>query len=38
VHTRRYAARQMRWFAGDPRVRWVRPDEAVAAVTIGDEP
>jgi tRNA dimethylallyltransferase len=38
VRTRRYAARQMRWFAGDPRVRWVRPDEAVAAVTIGDEP
>jgi tRNA dimethylallyltransferase len=30
--TRRYAARQQRWFATDPRVAWMASDEAVAAL------
>jgi tRNA dimethylallyltransferase len=29
VRTRRYAVRQQRWFAADPRVRWVDPTVAV---------
>ena len=28
VRTRRYAARQERWFRADPRVQWTTPDEA----------
>lgn len=39
VRTRRFAARQRRWFAGDPRVEWVPPDAAggllVRALTAG---
>jgi tRNA dimethylallyltransferase len=27
VRTRQYAAKQQRWFASDPRVRWTRPTE-----------
>ncbi|HVM12743.1 MAG TPA: tRNA (adenosine(37)-N6)-dimethylallyltransferase MiaA [Egibacteraceae bacterium] len=34
VRTRRYAARQYRWFARDPRVRWVVPSSA-CEVLIG---
>jgi tRNA dimethylallyltransferase len=30
ARTRRYAVRQQRWFARDPRVRWMPPTEAVA--------
>ena len=30
ARTRRYAVRQQRWFARDPRVRWMSPSEAVA--------
>lgn len=30
VRTRRYAVRQQRWFAADPRVRWMGPSAAVA--------
>lgn len=30
VRTRRYAARQQRWFARDPRVRWMHPAAAAA--------
>jgi len=38
VRTRRYAARQQRWFARDPRVRWVPADAAVElAVAVGAE-
>jgi tRNA dimethylallyltransferase len=33
VRTRRYAARQMRWFAQDPRVRWVAPSSACEVLT-----
>ncbi|MGI8575046.1 MAG: tRNA (adenosine(37)-N6)-dimethylallyltransferase MiaA [Egibacteraceae bacterium] len=29
VRTRRYAARQQRWFRADPRVRWLSPDQLV---------
>ena len=32
ARTRRYAARQQRWFAGDPRVAWARADQAVAVL------
>jgi tRNA dimethylallyltransferase len=32
VRTRRYAARQQRWFARDPRVRWTSADTAVDVV------
>ncbi|HUH06410.1 MAG TPA: tRNA (adenosine(37)-N6)-dimethylallyltransferase MiaA [Egibacteraceae bacterium] len=32
ARTRRYAARQMRWFRGDPRVRWTAASSAVAAI------
>jgi tRNA dimethylallyltransferase len=31
--TRRYAARQRRWFRADPRVRWYSPSQADAALT-----
>jgi tRNA dimethylallyltransferase len=31
VRTRRYAARQQRWFARDPRVRWMQSTDAVEA-------
>lgn len=34
VRTRRYAVRQIRWFTGDPRVRWATPTEA-CEVLIG---
>lgn len=34
TRTRRYAVRQIRWFKGDPRVRWAAPDEA-GEVLIG---
>jgi tRNA dimethylallyltransferase len=30
VRTRRYAVRQQRWFARDPRVRWMPPTQAAA--------
>ncbi len=30
VRTRRYAVRQQRWFARDPRVRWMPPSEVLA--------
>jgi tRNA dimethylallyltransferase len=33
ARTHRYAARQLRWFRADPRVRWLSPAEAVAALT-----
>jgi tRNA dimethylallyltransferase len=33
ARTRRYAARQRRWFRADPRVRWLSPSEAHAALT-----
>ena len=33
VRTRRYAARQARWFAGDPRVRWAVPSSAYEVLT-----
>jgi tRNA dimethylallyltransferase len=29
VRTRRYAARQQRWFARDPRVRWMHSNDVV---------
>lgn len=32
VRTRRYAVRQQRWFAADPRVRWRDPTAAAAAL------
>lgn len=32
VRTRRYAARQQRWFAADPRVHWKKPAEALEAL------
>ena len=32
VRTRRYAVRQQRWFAADPRVRWMDPIAAVDAL------
>lgn len=32
VRTRRYAARQQRWFAADPRVHWKQPAEALEAL------
>lgn len=32
VRTRRYAARQIRWFRADPRVRWVTPDHAIGVL------
>ncbi len=32
VRTRRYAARQARWFAADPRVQWSSPADAVEAL------
>jgi tRNA dimethylallyltransferase len=32
VRTRRYAARQQRWFARDPRVRWASADAAADVV------
>lgn len=32
ARTRRYAARQRRWFAADPRVRWVPPEQAPATL------
>ena len=36
VRTRRYAARQQRWFARDPRVRWMDADSAIeVAATAG---
>jgi tRNA dimethylallyltransferase len=31
IRTRRYAARQQRWFARDPRVRWMQSMKAVEA-------
>lgn len=31
VRTRRYAARQQRWFSRDPRVRWISSTDVVAA-------
>ena len=33
TRTRRFATRQQRWFARDPRVRWTPPEQAAAAVT-----
>lgn len=41
VRTRRYAVRQLRWFAADPRVHWKEPAEALAALVAqgaGGEP
>jgi tRNA dimethylallyltransferase len=32
LRTRRYAARQLRWFRSDPRVQWVVPEDAAAAL------
>ncbi|CAN5264122.1 tRNA (adenosine(37)-N6)-dimethylallyltransferase MiaA [soil metagenome] len=32
VRTRRYAARQTRWFRADPRVRWMAPDHAIGVL------
>jgi tRNA dimethylallyltransferase len=32
LRTRRYAVRQQRWFAADPRIRWVDADRAVQEV------
>lgn len=32
ARTRRYAARQQRWFARDPRIRWVHPGDAAEAL------
>ncbi|MGH8884958.1 MAG: tRNA (adenosine(37)-N6)-dimethylallyltransferase MiaA [Egibacteraceae bacterium] len=36
VRTRRYAARQGRWFAADPRVRWTRLTDRSGGVPPGD--
>jgi tRNA dimethylallyltransferase len=33
VRTRRYATRQQRWFAADPRIRWLSAGEAASALT-----
>lgn len=33
ARTRRFAARQRRWFAGDPRVRWEEPDAAARSLS-----
>lgn len=33
TRTRRYAVRQIRWFAGDPRVRWAAPSTACEVLT-----
>lgn len=33
TRTRRFATRQQRWFARDPRVRWAPPEHAATAVT-----
>lgn len=32
VRTRQYAARQRRWFAGDPRVQWTTPNSAATLI------
>jgi tRNA dimethylallyltransferase len=32
IRTRRYASRQARWFAADPRVRWLRPPIAASRI------
>lgn len=38
TRTRRYAVRQQRWFAADPRVRWMPPAEATAWLCAGPPP
>jgi len=37
VRTRRYAARQRRWFARDPRVRWVHSTDVIEAIAERDD-
>ncbi|CAN5899936.1 tRNA (adenosine(37)-N6)-dimethylallyltransferase MiaA [soil metagenome] len=35
IRTRRYAVRQQRWFAADPRVRWISPAAATSWLRTG---